>query len=97
MITSRKDSLIAVFATILLVGHCQASSSGLRGNKNVLRFDARQKFTAKDFMFDLKGAEPEIEGVGGTVKVRRLQGWRVIEQGMVKHASIFLEFCLYGT
>lgn len=79
---ARKDSVITAFATILLVGHCQASSSDIRGNANVLRFGARQRFTAEDFTFDLEGAEPEIEGVGGTVKVSKLQGWRAMDKGL---------------
>lgn len=71
MTITRNISLIALCTTALLVGHCQASSTALRGSADVPRLDARQEFKAEDFAFDLMGAEPEIEGDAGTVKVSR--------------------------
>ena len=69
----------------------------LRGNGkddvNVPRLDFREKNDNKDFAFDLEGAEPEIEGDAGTVKVTNLSNVPVLSGEEVSFALVVIEPC----
>ena len=89
--------------TVLAVGFpglCQAAgapSRSLRGtygeSVDVPRLEFRQQFNSEDFAFDLQGAEPEVEGDAGTVKVANLGNVPVLSGEGVSYALVELDPC----
>eukprot|EP00904_Undaria_pinnatifida_P008064 jgi/Undpi1/4388/HiC_scaffold_17.g07746.m1 len=94
-------SLVLLFLAAGVPGLSQAAASApsrsLRGNDQgdveVPRLNFRQQFDDKDFAFDLQGAEPEIEGEAGTVKVANLGNVPVLSGEGVSFALVELEPC----
>ena len=82
-------SLVLAVLAVGFPGMCQAAGApirSLRGNDQGVdapRLDFRQQFESADFAFDLQGAEPEIEGDAGTVKVANLGNLPVRRRGVV--------------
>ncbi|CAM9886679.1 unnamed protein product, partial [Laminaria digitata] len=72
-------------------------SRSLRGNDkgdvDVPRLDFRQQFDSEDFVFDLQGADPEVEGEAGTVKVANLGSVPVLSDEGVSYALVEIEPC----
>lgn len=72
-----------------------ARGRGLRGYNygDIPRLDARKEFEGVEFTFDLLGAEPEIEGDAGTVKVANLGNVPVLAGEGVSYALVEIDAC----
>ncbi|CAN0549717.1 unnamed protein product, partial [Laminaria digitata] len=94
-------SLILIFLAVAFPGLCQAAASAAsrslrgddKGEVDVPRLDHRQQFDSEDFVFDLQGADPEVEGEAGTVKVANLGSVPVLSGEGVSFTLVEIEPC----
>lgn len=98
--TIANASLILFFLAAGIAGLSQAAGTPSRslrgkdkGDVEVPRLDFRQQFDSGDFVFDLQGAEPEVEGDAGTVKVANLGSVPVLSGEGVSYALVEIEPC----
>ncbi|CAN0396764.1 unnamed protein product, partial [Laminaria digitata] len=64
-----------------------------KGDADVPRLVFRQQFDSEDFVFDLQGADPEVEGEAGTVKVANLGSVPALSGEGVSYALVEIEPC----